>query len=72
MDLADDSDLWHTATISAGWNGNWTRHINHKKKNYSVKFETEAIGGKMRIIAVAERNIQFLGGNIDVLWGRLF
>lgn len=56
------------ATISAKKYGNWTRFMNHSCK-YSIAFEEMLIGEKVRIMAVAKRDIQW-GEEITVFYGK--
>jgi hypothetical protein len=66
----DDDDLGESiAIVSACYNGNWTRFMNHKGmgKN-NVQFVTKSIGYKTRILAVARRNIAF-GEELTVSYG---
>ena len=65
------SDKTNICTVSGGWNGNWTRYMNHKDRYYQVSFETEPIGGKTRIIAKAIRDIQF-GEEIYTNYGKVY
>lgn len=46
--------------LSAALRGNWTRFLNHASKGrHNVEFETQVVGYKLRILAIARRDISF-------------
>lgn len=45
--------------ISSGWNGNWTRYLNHRDIGNNVEFCTESLAGKTRVVVRTLRKIMF-------------
>jgi hypothetical protein len=58
------------ALVSAAWRGNWTRFMNQDTEGrHNVEFETQVIGYKVRILAIARRDVPF-GEELTVNNGR--
>ena len=57
------------AVVTAAWRGNWTRFMNHMAGGkHNVDFETLVVGYKVRILAIARKDIGF-GEELTVNYG---
>jgi SET domain-containing protein len=74
MEAFVDGQTGHTpviAGISAAREGNWTRFINHREKNWNVEFENMVIKDKHRICIRVVKDVKF-GEQIFTNYGRKY